>query len=213
MKAASAFGMAAATGIVCFALGVNFSGIFNQAASGRVAEPASPSAPQKMEYGGFVFGKPTNNDGDTLKFKGTKKEEDVRARLVSLDAPENKQACRVIGAQKVTEKQVPCGERAKAYLTALINGGEVFCRMWGKPTRDRVAVICKVGEQDIGREMVRAGWAVNEKEYGNLYASEEAEARREGRGIWGMKFEQPSHWRACNKPLPKGKIRPKDCGL
>ena len=107
-----------------------------------------------------------------MKFVGKTKEQTVRVRIASIDAPESKQNCRT------ERKQVPCGEWAKDYLTALINDREVFCRMWGKPTRDRVAAICFVNEQDIGRAMVRAGWAVNEEKYGNLYSAEEAAAHR-----------------------------------
>lgn len=211
MQAKYAFFMAAGTGLAGFALGVGLtiSGTFNQTAQPAgvpdktISVPAP--TPQKMEYGGFVFGKPTNNDGDTLKFAGKTKEQTVRVRIASIDAPESKQNCRT------ERKQVPCGEQAGAYLKALISGGEVRCEMWGKPTRDRVAAICFVDGQDIGRAMVRAGWAINEDKYGNLYAAEETSARSESKGIWGMKFERPDHWRACNKPLQKGQVRPEDC--
>ena len=205
--------MAVATGAAGFALGISLtlSGTFNQSAQpnevpGNPASTPTADTP-KMEYGGFVFGRPTNNDGDTLKFAGKTKDEDVRVRIASIDAPESKQSCRV------ERKQVPCGRQAGATLSALIDHREVLCRMWGKPTRDRVAAICFVNGQDIGRAMVRAGWAINEASYGNLYVAEEAEARHEGKGIWAGTFEQPAHWRACNKPLRKGQKRPADCGL
>lgn len=205
--------MAVATGAAGFALGISLtlSGTFNQTTRpdetpGKMASAPTADVP-KIEYGGFVFGRPANNDGDTLKFTGKTKDEDVRVRIASIDAPESKQNCRV------ERKQVPCGQQAGAALTALIDNREVLCRIWGKPTRDRVAAICFVNGQDIGRAMVRAGWAINEASYGNLYAAEEAEARHEGKGIWAGTFEQPAHWRACHKPLRKGQTRPADCGL
>ena len=45
--------------------------------------------------------------------------------------------------------------------------------------------------------MVRAGWAVDYVQFSRgAYASAQAEARRDRRGIWAGRFDTPSTWRA-----------------
>ena len=55
----------------------------------------------------------------------------------------------------------------------------------------RVLATCRVGGEDIGDAVVRAGWAVADLRY----AGAVLEARRAGRGIWSGRFIDPAEWR------------------
>jgi endonuclease YncB( thermonuclease family) len=48
--------------------------------------------------------------------------------------------------------------------------------------------------------MVRLGWAMDYRHYSHgLYAAEEAEARREKRGLWAGEFMPPWQWRKLSR--------------
>lgn len=60
--------------------------------------------------------------------------------------------------------------------------------------------ICQVNGKDIGREMVKSGWALDYKHFSKgKYSSEERAARENRRGIWAGEFENPYQWRKDNK--------------
>lgn len=122
-------------------------------------------------------------DGDTLRIGSE------RIRLHGIDAPEISQTCQTrTGAMK-------CGDVARVRLAAIIAGREVRCT--GK-TRDRyrrLVATCTVRGEDIGRRMVREGWAMAYRRYSTAYVGEEAAARRDSRGLWATAFVQPGEYR------------------
>lgn len=127
-----------------------------------------------------LTGRPVAVDGDTLRFGRD------RARLVGLDAPELDQSCIDAGG-----RDWPCGERARDFLRTTLRAADIACVRQGSDRYGRALVRCSLGESDLGREIVAAGWAVAELEYGGA----EAEARAAHRGIWAGRFVTPADWR------------------
>ena len=119
-------------------------------------------------------------DGDTIRIG------DIRIRLLGLDAVELDQIC-----VDATGTNRPCGREAQSFLTSLIKGKTTTCAADGRDRYRRVLAHCEVGKADIGEQLVRAGWAVADLEYGLALA----EARLNGRGIWSGRFENPADWR------------------
>jgi endonuclease YncB( thermonuclease family) len=57
----------------------------------------------------------------------------------------------------------------------------------------RPLVHCWVGDLDLGREIVRLGWAVSE--FGKEYRQDEEIAHAAQLGAWAGTFERPRDWR------------------
>jgi endonuclease YncB( thermonuclease family) len=118
-------------------------------------------------------------DGDSLMVSGR------QMRLKGLDAPESRQTCEIAG------KSVACGREATLALRRWLGRGPVTCTGNEIDRYARLLVVCRVNGQDIGADLVRRGLAVD---YGG-YATEEAEARKDERGVWAGTFERPEAWR------------------
>lgn len=118
-------------------------------------------------------------DGDSLQIG------EERIRLDGIDAPELRQACRR------SSGEFDCGRQSRNHLRDLINGRRVNCIGWEYDRYDRLLAECRVGETDLNRRMVADGWATA---YGG-YEAEEAEARRQGDGMWAGDFDTPRQWR------------------
>ena len=119
-------------------------------------------------------------DGDTLRIGAT------RIRLLGLDAVELDQTC--IDA---AGREWPCGRDARVFLERLTDGGVATCSADGRDRYRRVLAHCRIDGADLGGEIVRAGWAVADLEYGLPLA----EARLNRRGIWSGRFDDPADWR------------------
>ena len=136
-----------------------------------------------------IEGRATVTDGDTIAVEGT----DARIRLYGIDAPESGQTC-----DDASGKRYLCGTRAADYLAELIGrSGRVQCFEEDRDRYGRIVAECAVnGSTVINAEMVRAGWAVEYREYSDgRYDREEAEAKAAKRGIWQGRFVVPSKWR------------------
>jgi len=122
------------------------------------------------------------HDGDTFRTSDC-----VKHRLWGVDAVELDQTCDDEG----------CGIYAREALRNILAAGEVSCDERGQ-SYDRIVSRCTVNGGDVGRQMVRLGWAIDVPRYsGGEYADEEAEARSAGRGMWAAKTPvNPSAWRA-----------------
>ncbi len=85
-------------------------------------------------------------------------------------------------------------------VVVVVAGGS--CVWWpgGGARRGGQGRFPQAGETDIGRELVRAGWAVALPTPD--YAAEEAEARSEGCGLWQGSFQRPDEWRRAAMPMP-----------
>jgi endonuclease YncB( thermonuclease family) len=120
-------------------------------------------------------------DGDTIYVDQT------RLRLLSMDAFESVQSCTRDG------RSYGCGEEATRALIGVIAQRPVRCVGDKRDRYGRPLVTCWIGRIDVGREMVRLGWAV--AEYGNEYRADEDRARAERAGAWSGTFERPKDWR------------------
>ena len=107
-------------------------------------------------------------------------------RLFGIDAPESRQTC-----TDEAGKQWSCGRDAMRALKQMIGGRDVACEIRDTDRYDRLVAVCKSGDVDLNRAMIRDGWAVS---FGG-YAALEAEARNAKRGIWRGDFERPQDWR------------------
>ncbi|NKC02913.1 thermonuclease family protein [Brucella haematophila] len=121
-------------------------------------------------------------DGDTVVINK------VHIRLKGIDAPEMAQTCERNGIH------YDCGTEARNFLRARIGRTPIRCETEGFDRYGRDLARCYLGETDLNSWMVQQGWAIA---YGD-YEREEADARRNGRGIWAGRFEKPSSWRKEN---------------
>ena len=127
-------------------------------------------------------------DGDTLKLKGT------TWRLWGIDAPEGGQRCRRDGAA------YDCGDEASAALLRIIGGRTPVCRRKDTDRYGRAVGRCTVDGQDVGALLVQEGWALDYPRYsGGHYRAQEAQARKDKRGMWTGTFEKPWDWRKRNR--------------
>ena len=129
-------------------------------------------------------------DGDSLRAANGDE-----YRIFGIDAPELKQSCK-----EANGRSWACGRAAKVKLTKLIKGGGVACDIRDKDRFGRYVAVCSAeGVPDLGEALVRDGYAIDlGRKLGNPYASEEAEAKADKRGIWRGTFERPADWRYAN---------------
>lgn len=127
-------------------------------------------------------------DGDSFVLNG----EEVR--LWGVDAVELLQFCQKAG------RDYPCGQLAKAHLLELIGRHDLRCKKMPAARKEtRTVARCFIGDVDVGREMVRAGWAIDYRYFSKgFYAEAETQAREQKNGVWEGRFQQPRNWRKSN---------------
>lgn len=135
-------------------------------------------------YADPIVGHPRVVDGDSLVIGND------RVRLHGIDAPELGQHCE--GRRRVP---IPCGEMARNALVGLVGDQTVICAAKTVDRYRRTVAVCFAGDVDVGREMVRLGWATAFTRYSDDYLDDEAEARAARRGFWGGSWERPADWR------------------
>lgn len=125
---------------------------------------------------------PSVHDGDTWR-----DHECVSHRLWGIDAVELDQTC----------GDKPCGILARGALSDIVLNHTVVCDNRGR-SYDRVVSQCFVGRTDVGRQMVRLGWAFDVFQFSHgEYAEEERAARAAKRGAWAYgSVTPPFIWRA-----------------
>lgn len=124
-------------------------------------------------------------DGDTLRIGSQ------RLRLSAMDAPELSQVCRSDAG-----KTALCGRASREALSVLIRNG-VRCVV---ETHDRygreVATCANTAGVDLGREMIRQGWAIPYWRYGGArYSGAYDEALSADMGMHAGAFIEPERWR------------------
>lgn len=115
-----------------------------------------------------VAGRARVVDGDSLVVAGE------RVRLHAIDAPEMREAL---------------GARAKLEMERIIGGKAISCAPRGADRYGNTVATCHVGRTDVGREIVRRGWARAWPKYGLDYIAVESDARAAGRGMWAPRLE------------------------
>lgn len=133
-------------------------------------------------------------DGDTLRIGAR------TIRIAGIDAVELKQFCREKDGAVWS-----CGTRARDAMQALVDKGGLTCTTREQDKYRRDVATCSVeGVEDLGAALVSQGWAVNEADReSGAYLIEEAQAKREGRGIWRGDFQTPSIWRDAHAYQPR----------
>jgi len=138
-------------------------------------------------------------DGDTLAIG---KE---HVRLLDIDAPELDQTCGLNDHGGT----YACGRYAKQTLHDLINGQTVHCTTTKKDKYQRWLAICSTHEiDDLGRQMVRIGWALVPALYSTKYYYYQDAAKKEHLGVWsyGTTIQNPWEWRKQHaKPVSLSK--------
>jgi endonuclease YncB( thermonuclease family) len=132
---------------------------------------------------GEITGTATVIDGDTLEIHGQ------RIRLHGIDAPENRQLCRLDG------KPWQCGKDAANALAGKINRRPVTCEEMDRDRDGYIVAKCTVAGEDLGEWLVTNGWAVAYYLYSYEYSRAEQRAKAARRGIWVSEFEKPWEWR------------------
>ncbi len=123
-------------------------------------------------------------DGDTLEIQGQ------RIRLHGIDAPETRQTC------WDDRGEFPCGQRAKFILAAGVKGQTITCEERDKDRYGRTVAVCYDEKRvDLGRDLVRHGWALAYRDYSLDYVPDERKAQRLKMGLWQSKFTRPCKWR------------------
>lgn len=145
----------------------------------QAARLAAAATLARAVEGPVITGRASVVDGDGLRLEG------YEIRLDGVDAFELHQVC---GGR-------PCGSAARSALSALVSGQDVTCRPSDTDRYGRTIATCRVGDLDLGAEMVRAGHALAYRRYSTAYVDEENQARRDGAGAWSGTFQNPEDWR------------------
>ena len=127
-------------------------------------------------------------DGDTIHIGK------IKYRLYGIDAPEIKQMC------KINNKNYLCGVEATKFLQSLIKDDEsVSCVNKTIDRYKRIVAVCYYLNEDLGKLMVKNGWAIAYRKYSKDYIDEENYAKENKLGIWKGQFIKPYKWRKKNK--------------
>lgn len=132
-------------------------------------------------------------DGDSLR----RGETDIR--LHGIDAPEYRQSCR-----DRRGAEYPCGKQSADALRGLVQGRDVSCTPVETDRYGRAVAVCRIGDLEINREMVRLGWAIAYVSHSISYLRVETEAKGARRGIWAGTFERPEDYRARQRLVRGG---------
>ena len=125
------------------------------------------------------------SDGDTfyVRLDGSS----VRVRLAEVDAPEKRQ---------------PFGRRSEQALRALLGSGPVVLRWSELDKYGRIVAHAEAGGLDVGREMVRGGWAWTYTAYARdpMLPELERTARAQRAGLWADAVPvAPWEWRKAHR--------------
>ncbi|WP_430415289.1 thermonuclease family protein [Parasphingorhabdus sp.] len=123
-------------------------------------------------------------DGDTIRL------DNKLVRLFGIDAPEKSQKC------GVGDDITMCGHRSTAVLQKMAGGQIVECVKQSNDQYGRDVAICYSSGVDIGRQMVRTGWALAYRKYSYKYVEDEELAKRALLGVWKGEFKRPAEWRS-----------------
>lgn len=128
-------------------------------------------------------------DGDTFTLLDADNQQ-VRVRLHGIDCPERAQ---------------PYGNVARQYLSTLVFGKQVGVEEMDTDRYGRVVGIVHVDGKVVNEELLKEGLAWHYTEYDDNpdWARLQADARRQGRGLWQDKRPvEPWNWRKRGRKEP-----------
>lgn len=134
-------------------------------------------------------------DGDTIEADGK------RMRIFGIDAPETHQKC-----QDKDNLEYECGLRSKDVLRDIVGLKEytgtvqsLDCTGIDKDRYGRWVSVCFINQINVGRELVRRGYALAYRQYSLAYVEDENYAKTAQNGVWQGTFELPWVWRRNQK--------------
>ena len=133
------------------------------------------------------IGSPMIIDGDTVQFV------DVKLQMEGIDAPQTDQLC----FDKVGTRW-KCGATAREYLKQQTDNKSWKCDVVRKTLHGRLLAKCRVGDEDVARQMVQAGLALASTTGSAMYLEDEKVARVSEAGLWAGAFVAPLDWRQHN---------------
>jgi endonuclease YncB( thermonuclease family) len=139
----------------------------------------------RVAAGNSIEGRAVALAGDKLKIGTT------LVTLSGIEAPVSGQTCTMPNARSWR-----CDVAAKAALARLADAGPVACKLSGADSLGGRIASCRVGERDLGAELVRGGHVFSDTGLFSAYATLEAEARSAKRGVWIGEAERPADYRA-----------------
>lgn len=114
----------------------------------------------------------------------------VKVRLNGIDSPETDQRCLDSHGQVWS-----CGVEATSKLQAYSRNQPWQCQLSGLDRYGRYLGTCFIEGEDVGRWLVRNGWALAFRRYSNAYVQDEDYAREHQLGLWSGAFIAPWDWR------------------
>ncbi len=141
-------------------------------------------------------------DGDTIEI-GT-----LRIRIHGIDAPERDQDC--AAGDGGTWR---CGTEAASRLTQLLRLGDPVCEGRERDQYGRLIATCRVGETDLGAQLVSEGLAWAYRRYSKDYVDLEDAARESGIGIWQAETQTAAEYRADAWRAASGNAEARDCPI
>ena len=124
-------------------------------------------------------------DGDTFELEGQE------VRLFGVDAFELNQSC-------LDGRGEPwrCGIAAKAALAERVEGRSLSCVTLEEDRDGRYLARCTLPDgTDLGGYLIENGLALADPDRPEVYAAEQASAKRSGSGAWGGTFMPPWQFR------------------
>lgn len=121
----------------------------------------------------------------------------TRVRLAALAAPSPEQLCLDAAGARWS-----CGLSARDELAGHVDKKPWSCQALRTDSYGRTVAKCSVDGEDIGKWLVRSGWAVAVTRFGHDYAADETAARANKAGLWAGAFIAPPEWRRRNKQAP-----------
>jgi endonuclease YncB( thermonuclease family) len=121
----------------------------------------------------------------------------TRIRLAALAAPSPEQLCLDAAGARWS-----CGLSARDELAGHADKKPWSCQTLRTDSYGRTVAKCTVGGEDIGKWLVRSGWAVAVTRVAHDYAADEAAAKADKAGLWAGAFIAPPEWRRRNKQAP-----------
>lgn len=141
-------------------------------------------------------------DGDTVVFNNEFARLE-KVRFIAVDAPEKTQIC-----QDSNGFPWNCGQASADRLKQIIQeegdqGRSFVCNRDERlDSQGRTMAVCFVQDRrkpspwvDVGKQMVREGWAFPYSAMSHMYQEEEKMAQAERLGLWKGTFDRPDQWR------------------
>lgn len=148
-----------------------------------------------------VIGRITVIDGDTIDVGST------RVRLFGIDAPEHDQTC-----SSDERGEWACGQWVTREAAALFAGRFARCTSIETDRYGRTVARCKVGDQDVARQLVQRGLAFAYRRYALDYDLDEKRAAVQARGLHASRVQSPEQFRAARSTASAGRQPVPDTG-